>query len=429
MWHGRLRMFTLCEPPVIHHPRAGADRCLGSLLMNVSPFVCARQEWQQHGPSGLFDLVFQELRSRHEYHKLFDALCLRKKHALGLPLGRPTSFDDVPSTLRDEFEAAYVEAAREVGHLLLADGKIAQAWMYFHAIRETQPIREALDKYVVPREPSEESEELLDLALYKGVHPVKGVEIQLRTHGTCSTITALDQIFPRLTPSDRAACAAVMVRSLHADLLQSVQRDVSQRMPFLPPASSLRELITGREWLFAENNYHIDCSHLHAVVRFARSLSPGAPELALARDLAEYGSQLAPQFQYPGEPPFRDFYPAHLEFFKFLMQEDSDRALNYFRQQLARETEEMDRALVAYVLVDLLVRMRRFAEALPLAEEHLLQADAEFASAFGELCEKAGRFDVLQRVAEARNDLVTFTAALLQEASAQPAAEHAASRQ
>jgi hypothetical protein len=30
------------------------------------------------------------------------------------------------------------------------------------------------------------------------------------------------------------------------------------------------------------------------------------------------------------------------------------------------------------------------------------------------LCEKAGRFDVLQRVAEARSDLVTFAAALVQ---------------
>jgi len=382
--------------------------------MSDLAFTSVRELFQQHGAAALFETVARELRDRHEFHKLFDALCLQKKHAMGLPLGRPTSFDDVPSDRREEFEAAYTAAAREVGQHLLADGKLSQAWIYFHAIRETQPIRDALDKYVVPRESTEESEELLDLALYKGAHPVKGVQIQLRTHGTCSTITSLDQMLPRLSASDRAACAAVMVRSLHADLLQSVQRDVAQRMPFAPPASTLRELTAGREWLFADNNYHIDVSHLSAVVRFARSLSPGSPELILARDLAEYGAQLSPQFQYAGEPPFHDFYPAHIEFFKFLGREDSDRALHYFRSQLEREEDGSDRALTAYVIVDLLVRMDRFAEALPLAERYLLDADEDFSAAFGELCEKAGRFDVLQRVAEARGDLVTFAAALVQ---------------
>jgi hypothetical protein len=385
--------------------------------MTDTPFASARQELQQHGAVGLFEAVCHGLRERHEYHKLFDALCLKRKHAMGLPLGRPTSFEDVPAERRDEFEAAYMAAAREVGQLLLADKKLGQAWMYFHAIRETQPVRDALDQAPLPRDSSDDSEELLDLALYKGVHPVKGVQIQLRTHGTCSTITSLDQIFSRLSPTDRAGCAAVMVRSLHEDLLQSVQRDVSQRMPFAPPARSLRELISGRDWLFADNNYHIDCSHLHAVVRFARSLSQGDAELSLARDLAEYGSQLSAQFQYAGEPPFEEFYPAHVAFFKFLMDEDRDAALGYFRGQLERQTDDSDRALAAYVLVDLLVRVDRFDEALPFAEKHLLDADQDFSAAFAELCEKAGRFDVLERVAESRGDVVTFAAALVQAQS------------
>jgi hypothetical protein len=381
--------------------------------MTESSFAAARDEFQQRGAPALFDALCGNLREQREYHKLFDALCLRAKHAQGLPLGRPTSFEDVPADRRDDFERAYMAAAREVGELLLADGKLAQAWIYFHAIRETAPIRAALDKFVVPRESSEESEELLDLALYKGVHPVKGVQIQLRTHGTCSTITALDQMFSRLPADERAGCAAVMVRSLHADLVQSVQREVSQRMPFAPPAKSLRELTAGREWLFADNNYHIDVSHLHATVRFARSLTPDAEEVPLARDLAEYGSQLGPQFQYAGEPPFQDFYPSHVEFFKFLMNDGRDTALAYFRNQLDR-AEPPDQALIAYVLVDLLVRVDQFTEALPIAEQHLLGADEDFTAAFGELCEKAGRYDVLERVAETRGDLVTFAAALVQ---------------
>lgn len=376
--------------------------------------TCAalRRQFAEHGAPSLFSGLIAALRERKDYHKLFDALCLQQKQRMGLPLGKPTSLEDVPPDRRDEFEQAYVAAAREVGQLLLADKKLGQAWVYFHAIRETQPIRDALDAFPVPRDASEESEEIIDLGLYKGVHPVKGVEVMLRTHGTCSTITSLDQSFSRLPTEDRSQCAALLVRTLHADLVQSVQREVAQRLPFAPPAKTLRELTAGRDWLFADNNYHIDVSHLHAVVRFARSLAQGAPELALARDLAEYGAQLSPQFQYAGEPPFQDFYRAHIEFFKFLLNEEREAARAYFQRLLDGEPDASDQALIAYVLVDLLVRIDQFAEALPLAERHLLQADADFSAAFAELCEQAGRFDVLERVAEERGDLVTFAAAL-----------------
>jgi hypothetical protein len=372
------------------------------------------QEFQQHGAAGLFDRLIATLRERQDYHKLFDALCLQKKQALGLPLGKPTSLEDVPANLRDEFEQTYVAAAREVGQLLLDAGKIGQAWIYFHAIREPQPIREALEKFPIPRESSEQSEELLELALFKGVHPVPGVKIMLRTHGTCSTITSLDQIFPRLSTDDRAGCAALLVRTLHEELTSSVQREVQQRMPFAAPSGSLHELIAGREWLFADNNYHIDVSHLSATVRFARSLSPGTPELSLAQELCEYGSQLAPQFQYAGEPPFQDYYPAHIQYFRVLTGDGRDDALEYFRRQLDAEPDGSDKTLIAYVLVDLLVRTDRFAEALPLAEQYLLTGDDDFSAAFAELCEKAGQYDVLQRTAAARDDLVTFAAALVQ---------------
>ncbi|MDZ4685261.1 MAG: hypothetical protein SH850_09230 [Planctomycetaceae bacterium] len=381
----------------------------------TSPAVDAlSQAFQQRGPAALFEQLVATLREQQDYHKLFDALCLQKKQSLGVPLGKPTSLEDVPADKRDEFEQTYIAAAREVGRLLLEAGKIGQAWIYFHAIREPQAVRDAIEKLPIPRESTEQSEELLELALFKGVHPVQGMKIMLRTHGTCSSITSLDQTFPRLSMDDRAATAALLVRTLHEELTSSVQREVQQKTPFAPPAKSLRELIAGREWLFADNNYHIDVSHLSSTVRFARSLSPGAPKLELARDLCEYGSQLAPQFQYAGEPPFQDYYPAHIQFFRVLLDDGRDEALAYFQRQLDVEPDGSDQALIAYVLVDLLVRIDRFTDALPLAEKHLLTGDDEFAAAFTELCEKAGRYDVLQRSAAARDDLVTYAAALAQ---------------
>ena len=380
-----------------------------------TPFAELQDQLQAGGATAVFDKLADLLREQKDYHKLFDALCARKKFELGAPLHRPTSFDDIPAGKRDEFEVAYMAAAREVGQLLLADKKLGQAWIYFHAIRETQPVRDVIDAAPLPRESSEESEELIDLAFYKLAHPVKGMQIMLRTHGTCSTITSLDQQFQNLSPEQRSQCAAILVSSLHKDLLQSIQHEVKQRMPFAPPAGTLRELIAGREWLFADNNYHIDVSHLHSTVRFARSLAAGSPELKLALDLAEYASQLSPQFQYAGEAPFTEFYPAHIQFFKFLLDENRESALAYFQQQLDREPDAQDKALIAYVLVDLLARTEQLDKALPLAEQYLVSVDPDFAAAFAELCQLAGRFDVLLKSAQDRSDLVTFASALVQK--------------
>lgn len=383
---------------------------------DASPFQSIAQQMKSGGTPGLFDRLIEVLRDRQDFHHVFDARLLKKKQELGLPLNRPTSFEDVPAGMKDEFEKAYTDAAREAGELLLKDGKLSQAWMYFHAIRETGPIAQVIADYPVPRDGgSQESEEIIDLALFKGLAPAKGVEVMLRTHGTCSTITSLDQSFAQLKPEDRAVCATILVKSLHQDLLQSVQHEVTKRMPFAPPAKTLRELVTGREWLFADNNYHIDVSHLHAVVRFARALPPESPELALARDLTEYGSQLSAQFQYAGDPPFQEFYPAHREFFRFLSNDHRDEALAYFQRQLDQEPDEADKPMIAYVLVDLLVRVKQYDDAIPLAEKYLISADENFADSFNEMCREAGRYDALLRVAEQRGDLVGYAAALLQQ--------------
>src|SRR6185369_10304952 len=90
------------------------------------------------GPEAAIEHLITALRNDKKYHNLFDALLMRKKLALGAPLVRPTSFDDVPEGKRDEFEKAYVAAAREVGESLLKENAIGQAWMYLRTIRETQ---------------------------------------------------------------------------------------------------------------------------------------------------------------------------------------------------------------------------------------------------------------------------------------------------
>lgn len=370
-------------------------------------------ESKSAGANAVFDKLLESLKASKDYHRLFDATLMRKKQQLGLPLLRPTSLDDVPSDQRTEFEKTYVEAAREVGQLFLDAGQLANAWLYFRTIREPGPVTAALEAMPNRRDPGDDTEELIQVALFEGANPAKGVQWMLKTHGTCSTITSLEQQMSRLPAEDRKRCAAILVKHLYDDLTESVRADVQRRMALAPPADTLREAIAGRDWLFQEGNYHIDVSHLNAVVRFARFLDKSCPELKLAVELAEYGSHLDPQFQYPGDPPFDEFYPAHRHFFQALSGEKVDEALAYFQEKLNAQPNEQDKQLIAYVLVDLTSRIGRWDDAVQLAEQYLLNLEDSGSFSFAELCRDAGRMDVLQRVAQSKNDLVTFTAALL----------------
>ena len=360
----------------------------------------------------LFERVAAQLKSDKDYHKLFDSRLMQRKYELGLPLVKPASLGDVPESMRKTVEETYIAAAREAGELFLAAGDLPAAWMYYQVIREPKPVADAIEALPNTLEHSQ-VEEILQIALYQGVNPVKGIQLMLKAHGTCSTITAFDQATSNLAPEQRQECAKAMVRSLYNDLTESVQSSVQKRMAFLPPGGSLRELMSGRDWLFEGGNYHIDVSHLNSVVRFARTIDPPAAELDLALQLAEYGSHLDAQLQYGGEAPFDDFYAAHCKFFRVLLDKGRADALQYFQDRLDQETDEQDKPFLAYVLVDLLMRSEQLDPAVTLAAKYLSNLNSDARVSFAELCQKSGRTDVWKQVTREQNDLLGFTAALL----------------
>ncbi len=362
-------------------------------------------------PASALDTLISTLRSEQNFHRLFDALMLKRKFELGLPLTRPSSLADVPVGQREAFEKHYIEAAREVGSLFLKSKQLNEAWLYFRTIQEKEPIAAAINELPFPDD-YEKAQELIQIALYDGANPIRGLQLLLKTNGTCNTITTLDQMMPQLSADERKQAAAIMVRHLYDDLQSNVQADVQKRMPFAPPGGSLRELIAGRDWLFQDGNYHIDVSHLNSVVRFSRFLDSSAPELELVLQLAEYGSRLDAQLQYSGEVPFTDFYPAHVQFFRILLGQKVDEAIAFFQQKLDADPDEQDQQMIAYVLVDVLTRTGRVADAMQVAEKHLKFVDEQSFS-FAELCLKAGRSDAWASAAKEKGDLVAFTAALL----------------
>jgi hypothetical protein len=394
--------------------------------MSDSEFDKIEQICQAQGPAAAVDELVRVLEGQRDWHRLFDALLLRRKLEMGLPTVRPASFDRIPEDRQSEFEESYIEAARRVGRALLAEHNIPQAWMYLRTVREPQAVTEALDRIDAERDLPDNVDDLISVALYERAHPVKGLELMLKSRGTCNTISAFDQATAQISAEERLRGAELLVKHLYQELLQSVRRDIERRSAEQgiepPQPGTLLEAIDGRDWLFEDGNYHIDVSHLSAVVRFARFLNPDSPELPMAAQLCGYGARLSQQFQYPADPPFDDYYGAHLEFFNVLLGGGRRKSLAYFRERLENAQETDDRRLIAYVLVDLLVRTGMLEEAALLAAEHLRDLDESSGFSFAQLSEEAGRLDLFRDVAREREDLIGFTAALV----GQPGKRHPA---
>jgi hypothetical protein len=116
-----------------------------AINMAQDAFATIEQVRQSGGPAAAVDELIRTLETRGEHHRLFDALLLKKKFEMGLPLSRPTSFDSVPEERQNEFEEAYIAAARRVGTALLSENNIPQAWIYMRTIREPERVAQALE--------------------------------------------------------------------------------------------------------------------------------------------------------------------------------------------------------------------------------------------------------------------------------------------
>ncbi len=172
----------------------------------------------------------------------------------------------------------------------------------------------------------------------------------------------------------------------------------------------------GRDWLFSDDSYHIDTSHLAAVVRFALIVTDLA-FIALAVDLTEYGRRLAPRLQFDGPPPFQRVFDDHRVYLRALLGEEVDNAIAHFQAKLDSIDAGLgsDPTMPAQTLVNLLVRLGRLDLAIDVAADHLagLPESAISCPTSAQLCQRANEPERLARIAREHGDLVDFTAGLL----------------
>jgi hypothetical protein len=382
-----------------------------------APFDSLSEALSTGGPSAALERLSEYLIASGNYRALLDALLLKARHDLGLPVIFSGSLQELAEPARTQYEERYVEAIRLVGSKYLATGDIPTAWAYYRAIGENEPVAQAINDY----RPSADDERLgaiIEVAFNHGVSMRRGFELILEHYGTCPAISAFEQIPPPDT-AVRADCAERLIEHLHRELTANLRAEIANRGQVVPPeGTSIAELVATRPWLFTDDSYHIDISHLAAVVRMSTLCEHDGP-IARAADLTEYGCRLSPRLVFDGLPPFQQIFPDHGIYLRALLGKEVDRAIDHFRQKLSAEgVGTSDDCLPAQTLVSLLVDVGRLDAAIDVAAEHLggVPDSTLTCPSAAQLCQRAGQPDRLAQIAREQNDPVKYTAAILASA-------------
>jgi len=381
--------------------------------MDHQTFESLREAFRSEGAGAAFGLLIRTAREKKNSRVLFGARIMQARHRLGLPLIETEPALPLADAPRADYEAAFREAAREAGELLLEAGDIAGAWPYFKAIGEPAPVAAAIENAGA----GEQLDRVIEIAFQEGVNPRKGFELILAHHGICRAISWFGA---SRDDASRQHCLRLLVRTLYGQIAAAMKETIAATEDAAPltgnPATaSLTELMEGRAWLFEGNSSYTDSTHLSSVLRFAPELEDAETQ-RMALELAEYGLRLAPMFQFRGDPPFEDPYADTAWYLKALLGEDAGGAIAHFREKAEPSPEYPEYTAPAEVLIELLVRLGRYWEAIDVSLECL---PAEPAGPLNcpsvlQLCQMAGEYGKLCSLAGERGDLLGFVAGVVQ---------------
>jgi hypothetical protein len=390
------------------------------------------------GAAAMFDALAASLKARGRWHALFDLRLLEARIALGLPptgelVGRGEQ-GDVSPAVRDQLDERSLAACREVGWPLLEAGQVAAAWMYLRAAAAPAEVAEKLESLahgitaaaanLDDEETAGRLQEIVHVALWEGLDPALGIDLVIRTQGTCNSITAYEQAVSRLPARRQAPAAGVLVHHLHREVAGALAADLTQRgaavtaadtsvASIIPLLDLLRE-VGGAD----DGSIHVDVSHLQSVLRIAR-VCTDPDVIREAWELACYACRLPADVVYPGEPPFEDVGESSRMFFGAQLGHDVHQAIGFFRRAATRARLEETGTLPADTLVLLLTRMGRPTEALHAALERPAEGPmpstmlaSGMLPSLVELATAANAWDELLAACRERGDEITFAATL-----------------
>ncbi|MCC9655653.1 hypothetical protein [Rhodopirellula halodulae] len=381
-------------------------------------------------PAKRIDEVIAHFRRERQPIELFEALKMKSRLRHGLPMiadpDEPLSPANSEADKQREraLEEDLLDACRQAGALLIQDGRIAEGWMYLRPTGDTELARRLLAEVEID---DENYDEMIQVLLHESVDLRRGYSAVLQHQGTCNSITLYDQAIATRSRADRQVAAECLLNSFYDELLSLVRDDFRSRGPdngvdantLSADAENLNlgELIAKYKWILGGGGYHLDTTHLSSTVRFATVIDD-QDMIDKALQLCQYGRRLPADFQYPGEEPFVDFYPAHAAFFSALLGQNVDAAVRMFEQKARTVDVNVAGAGAIETYIDLLDRVGRPAEALRAAME-LFPDDVPIQRVLPELLAMARRakdagdaaaLDALEKFCFERGDLLAVAA-------------------
>jgi len=326
--------------------------------------IFSRLSQHVRDPAQMIGVMVDHFRSEGKPRELFEALKMQVRNQLGLPL----LVDDEPrrpEEIEQQLEQGLLAACREAGLMLIQQGKVGEGWMYLRPTGDIDLAREQLAAVPIT---DENYDEMVQILLHEGVDVARGFQAVLDHQGTCNSITLYEQALVQRSKADRQAAAACLLDHFYQELSSLVRSDVLRREKPADPEESLFDIIEKRKWLLDEGGYHLDTTHLSAIVKIATLLEE-PHQLQKAWELCQYGRRLNHQFQYPGEEPFVDFYPSHLTFYSILRGENVDAGLKVFQRKAQTVDPAVHGTGAIETYVDLLTRVGRPAEAIEATVE------------------------------------------------------------
>ena len=393
------------------------------------------------GLEEMFAELTASLAARQRWHSLFDARLMEARSALGLPLAGDSR--TIPAEKQAALEAKSLEACREVGWPLVEEGKVAAGWMYLRAAVDSEEMgrrmaalaervegtattsdaQPATDDAPDAERADETIQEIIHVALWEGADPALGLKRLLARNGTCNTITAYEQAVSRLPAARQRPAADLLVAHLHREVLASLVHDLHRRgIPVEPgPDAALTGVLEAAGGLNDDPAVHVDVSHLQSVLRIARVCTDHVT-LRRAWELACYACRLPKDSVYPGEPPFENVGAASRLFYGAQLGIEIEGAIAFFRKAAVLAKVEQTGSLPGDVLVLLLWRLARPAEALHAALDRprddagpsLLQATGMLPSLV-DMAAASGDFGPLRKACKEHGDEITFAATLAAE--------------
>lgn len=351
------------------------------------------------------DYLIERFRRDQELPLLFEARLMKRRFELGLPLIQTQDSDSFPAEARAAYEQGMVDAAREVGESYLRSGNIPRAWPYLRAIGDQAPVIAAIEQ----AEAGDDVDAIIAIALQEGIHPAKGLELIHQKYGMCRTLTSFGMY---AVQKDRDRCISFLVREIYNEIVDRMGHVIEGREEQRPETKNLRELMQGRDWLFGEYDYYVDTSHLVTVLPYCQETQDQVTLLQID-ELCEYGRHLAAGFQSKSQPPFENTFVDYGEYVKALLGDDVESRIAHFHAML---DDEESGSLPAETLVNLLVRLERYQEALEVSLSYLDGTAGESGCPTAlQLCRLAKNFVQLKELALEKQDVLSYVAASLEE--------------